>query len=112
MSNESLNLLRGTVELLVLKALTSEPRHGYAISEWVESVTEGTLLMEEGTLYPALHRMEGKGWIASEWGVSENNRRARFYHLTRAGRKRLEKESGTWRRYAEAVGRALAAGTP
>jgi len=112
MSDASLSLIKGTVDLLILKALSWEPKHGYAVSEWIESVTESTLLVEEGTLYPALHRLEGKGWIDAEWGVSENNRRAKFYRLTREGRRRLEGESLAWSRYSRAVAKALATDTP
>jgi PadR family transcriptional regulator len=112
MTNTSLNLLRGTVDLLILKSLTWEARHGYAISEWIDTVTEGTLLMEEGTLYPALHRLERKRWIESEWGLSDNNRRARFYQLTAAGRGRLASEATTWQRYSDAVAKALAMSGP
>ena len=79
------NLVRATLDLLILKSLIWEPRHGYGISEWVESVTNGSLLMEEGTLYPALHRLRAKGLVESEWGLSENNRRAKYYRLTDAG---------------------------
>ena len=103
------NLLRGTVDLLILRALAHEARHGYGISEWIEGATGGELPMEEGTLYPALHRLEGKGWIAAEWGLSENNRRAKFYELTPRGRDRLAKAAAEWRRYSDAVARALAA---
>ena len=112
MTDASLSLLKGTVDLLILKALSWEPRHGYAISEWIEDVTDGTLLLEEGTLYPALHRLEGKGWIEAEWGVSENNRRAKYYRLTRTGRKRLEGESRVWSLYSRAVEKALGTDSP
>lgn len=112
MTETNLNLVRGTVDLLILKALSIEPRHGYAVSEWVESVTDGTLLVEEGTLYPALHRLENKGLIEGEWGLSENNRRAKFYGLTGRGRRHLKQESGAWSRYSEAVAKALATATP
>jgi transcriptional regulator len=106
---ESLNLLKGTVDLLILKALAGAPRHGYAVAEWIGAVTGGTLLVEEGTLYPALHRLERKRLIEAEWGLSENNRRAKFYRLTPAGRRRLDADAHDWARYAEAVGQALAA---
>ena len=112
MDNAQLHLIRGTVDLLILKALTWGPKHGYGVSEWLEAVTEGTLLLEEGTLYPALHRLENKGVIESEWGVSANNRRAKFYSLTRTGQRRLEREAKTWARYSEAIGKALAAASP
>jgi len=106
--DDNLNLIRGTVDVLILHALSGEPKHGYAVSEWIQSVTDGTLLVEEGTLYPALHRLEGRGWIAAEWALSENNRKAKFYRLTRTGRTRLERERATWRQYSDAVTKALA----
>ncbi len=106
------NLVRGTLDLLILKSLTWEPRHGYGISEWIELVTDGSLLMEEGTLYPALHRLHGKGWVDSEWGLSENNRRAKYYSLTRDGVRHLGTEAASWTRYTEAVARALAMESP
>jgi transcriptional regulator len=105
---ENLSLLKGTVDLLILKALERGPRHGYAVAEWIDAATGGTLLVEEGTLYPALHRLERKRWVEADWGQSENKRRARFYQLTVAGRKRLASESRDWERYANAVGKALA----
>lgn len=106
------NLLRGTLDMLILKSLTWEPRHGYAISEWIEQVTDGSLLMEEGTLYPALHRLRGRGFVESEWGLSENNRRAKYYRLTAEGVRWLEVEAASWTRYTNAVARALAMETP
>ena len=106
------NLVRGTLDLLILKSLTWEPRHGYGISEWVELVTDGSLLMEEGTLYPALHRLQNKGLIQSEWGLSENNRKAKYYRLTTAGQAHLRAEADTWTRYTETVARALAMDEP
>jgi len=112
MDQSQLSLLRGTVDLLILKSLSGEPRHGYGVSEWLETVTDGTLLLEEGTLYPALHRLENKGVIRSEWGVSSNNRKAKFYSLTEQGRRRLVKETNIWTRYSEAIAKALAAVTP
>jgi len=110
MTLSSTNLLRGTVELLILTALDREPLHGYAITEWLDRVTEGEVLLEEGTLYTALHRLEAKGLLESEWGLSENNRRAKFYRLTASGRKRMRAEQRAWRRHYEAVLRALAEG--
>lgn len=110
MAEPNLTLLRGTLDLLILQALEAGSKHGYAVSEWLEDTTDGTLLLEEGTLYPALHRLERKGWVDAEWGVSENNRRAKFYRLTAAGRRRLANETSAWRRYTEAVAKALATG--
>lgn len=106
------NLVRATLDLLILKSLTWEPRHGYGIGEWIESVTDGTLLMEEGTLYPALHRLHGRQLVESEWGLSENNRRAKFYSLTAEGRRHLAEETATWTRYTDTVARALASEAP
>lgn len=105
-------LLRGTLDLLVLKALIWGPRHGYAVAEWVKTVTEGELLVEEGPLYTALHRLEKNGWLTGDWGYSDNNRRAKYYQLTRTGRAQLRAQVTSWERYARAVGRAVAAVSP
>jgi transcriptional regulator len=107
MDTERQGLIRGTLDLLVLKALSTGDKHGYEVSEWIDRVTSGRLLVEEGTLYPALHRLERRGWIAAEWGLSDNNRRAKYYALTVKGRKRLEREEATWRSYSDAVAKAL-----
>lgn len=101
--NSTLALLQGTVGLLVLRALQKGPAHGYAVSRWIRERTEGALTMEEAALYQALHRLEARGWIEAEWGVSENNRRAKYYALTAAGRRQLRSEVSLWRRYAEAM---------
>jgi PadR family transcriptional regulator PadR len=105
-------LLRGTLDVLILKALTWGPRHGYAVAEWVKTITDADLLIEEGPLYTALHRLEKRGWVSGEWGYSDNNRKARFYQLTAAGRRQLRAEVTAWERYARAVGKALSATTP
>lgn len=110
MGDGNLGLLRGTLDLLILNALSAGEKHGYAVSEWIEGVTDGSLLVEEGTLYPALHRLERKGLIRASWGTSDNNRRAKFYALTREGERRLAEEATTWRQYSEAVSKALAQG--
>jgi transcriptional regulator len=110
--HDNLNLIRGTVDMLILKALSGEAKHGYAVSEWIQSVTDGTLLVEEGTLYPALHRLQARGWISAEWGLSENNRKAKFYRLTQEGMARLGRERSTWTQYSDAVAKALATETP
>jgi transcriptional regulator len=102
-------LLQGTVELLVLKRLSWGPMHGYGIAEWIETATDDVLRVEEGSLYPALYRMAKKGWIKGEWGVSENNRKAKFYRLTKAGRKQFEEQSVGWERLSGAVSRAVRA---
>ena len=105
--DDSLDLLKGTLDVLVLKALTWGPRHGYAVAQWIEDATGGTLQIEEGALYHALHRLEKREWLTSEWGVSDANRRARYYTLTTAGRQQLVARTATWTRYAEAVFAAL-----
>jgi transcriptional regulator len=109
MPRESLNLLPGTVDVLILKALSWGPQHGYAVARWIRQRTDEAMLIEEGALYPALYRLEGQDLIESSWGTSDNNRRAKFYRLTAAGRKRLHSDTHTWDRYAEAVGRVLRA---
>jgi PadR family transcriptional regulator, regulatory protein PadR len=96
-------LLQGTVDLLILKAVSLEPMHGWGISQRIQHVTRGVLEVNQGALYPALHRLEDQGWLDAEWGVSENNRRAKFYRLTTAGKKQLTVETRTWQRYAHAV---------
>jgi transcriptional regulator len=101
------DILRGTLDLLILKALSWGPAHGYAVARWIESATNDALEIGEGTLYPALHRLEEKGWVSAQWGASENNRRAKFYSLTVTGRAQLRRETATWRRYAAAVFAAL-----
>jgi transcriptional regulator len=102
-------ILRGTLDLLILKALSWGPAHGYAVAEWIERVTGDQLRIEEGSLYPALHRLDERGLIEAEWGVSGTNRRAKYYALTVAGRQALKAESATWTRYAKAVFAALEA---
>ena len=96
-------LLQGTVDLLILKAVSLEPMHGWGISQRIQQVTRGVLEVNQGALYPALHRLEDHGWLDAEWGTSDNNRRAKFYRLTAAGKKQLAVETRTWQRYANAV---------
>ncbi|HUH13898.1 MAG TPA: PadR family transcriptional regulator [Longimicrobiales bacterium] len=103
------DILRGTLDLLVLQALSWGTTHGYGVARWIEFATDDALEVGEGTLYPALHRLEERGWITAEWGTSENNRRARFYSLTPQGRAQLTVETENWRRYAAAVFAALEA---
>ncbi|HSL71255.1 MAG TPA: PadR family transcriptional regulator [Longimicrobiales bacterium] len=100
-------LLQGTVELLVLKTLSWGPMHGYGIASWIESVTDDVLRVEEGSLYPALYRMAKKGWIKGEYGLSENNRRAKYYRLTTEGRRQLAEQTTGWQRLASAVSQAV-----
>ncbi|HJR62453.1 MAG TPA: PadR family transcriptional regulator [Gemmatimonadaceae bacterium] len=106
---DSGELLQGTLAILILKALLAGPAHGFGIARWIERTTEDVLRIEEGSLYPALRRVEDKGWVTSEWGLSENNRRARYYTLTRQGRAHLRAEAELWLRYSTAVTRVLAA---
>jgi PadR family transcriptional regulator, regulatory protein PadR len=103
------DLLQGTLGMLILKALARGDMHGYGIARWVEDVSGDFLRIEEGSLYPALRRLEDRGLIGSEWGVSENNRRARFYHLTAAGKRHLRAESATWLQFADAIALVLRA---
>jgi transcriptional regulator len=103
------DLLYGTLDVLVLKTLSWQPMHGYAISGWISQRTEGALDIDDAALYKALHRLEEQGCIESEWGLSENNRRARYYQLTAQGRRQLRAESSVWRAYASAVSRVLEA---
>jgi PadR family transcriptional regulator PadR len=102
-----LDLLQGTLDLLILRALRGEPMHGWAISERIELISKDVLQVNQGSLYPALHRLEHRGWIKAEWGVSELGRRARFYSMTTAGRKQLEIETENWDRLSEAIARVL-----
>jgi transcriptional regulator len=104
---EKKDLLQGTLDLLILRVLQGGPMHGFGIAQKIHLLSQDALRVEEGSLYPALYRMEGKKWIKAEWGVSENNRRAKFYNLTKAGRKQLESEQDTWERLAAAVGQVL-----
>jgi transcriptional regulator len=104
-----LDLLQGTLDVLVLKALIFGPRHGYAIARWIRDTSNDSLAIEDGALYTALHRLERRGWVDADWGLSENNRKAKFYQLTRDGRRQLDAETRRWTRYAEAVFKVLSA---
>jgi PadR family transcriptional regulator, regulatory protein PadR len=108
MDTPTLDLVRGTLDLLILKTLTwGPPMHGYAIAAAIRQSTDETLLVEEGALYPALYRMEAKGWIEAEWGLSENNRRAKYYRLTPDGRRHFRSEEKSWNAYSAAVEKLL-----
>jgi len=107
MSDSPIDLLQGTVDVLILRTLAWEPMHGYAVSRFIRERTDGVLTIESAALYQALHRLERKKWVRAEWGVSENNRRAKFYSITTDGRKQLRTETATWRTYAEAVFKVL-----
>ena len=107
MATTRLDLLQGTLDLIILRTLTGEPRHGWAISERIQQLSQDVLRVNQGSLYPALHRLEHQGWITSDWSVSELGRRARFYRLTAAGRKQLDRETEEWARFTGAVARIL-----
>ncbi|HYB61922.1 MAG TPA: PadR family transcriptional regulator [Methylomirabilota bacterium] len=108
MGEQNTELLQGTLDLLILKALALGPRHGLGIARRIEQVTRGTFQVKPGSLFPALHRMEEEGWLSSSWGESENNRRAKYYQLTRAGRRQLGAEKQRWARVSAAIARVLA----
>lgn len=105
--SDRVELPQGTLDLLILKAVALEPQHGWAISERLGQISSATLLIRQGSLYPALHRLERRGWIKARWGTSDNNRRAKYYELTRSGRAQLEKETAAWRKLAAAVAQVL-----
>ena len=107
MANDRTDLMQGTLELLILKTLAPEPMHGYGIAQRIHRAVDDLIRIEDGSLYPALYRMEERGWVKSEWGVSENNRRAKFYRLTRTGRKQLDGERANWERISQAITRIL-----
>ena len=107
MSDPSIDFLKGTLDLMILKTLSWAPAHGYGIARWIERCTDDALAVEEGSLYPALHRLEERGLIAAEWGVTELNRKAKFYRLTAAGKKQLRASQAYWTRFSDAVGKVL-----
>ena len=107
MPEQSIDLPQGTLDLLILRTLVLGPRHGWAVSERIHQVSSKVLQVQQGSLYPALHRLERRGWIKARWGASENNRRAKYYELTRIGRKQLEAEESEWKKLAAAVARVL-----
>jgi transcriptional regulator len=104
------DVLQGTLDLLILKALSLEPMHGWGVAQRIHQISREALQVNQGSLYPALHRLEHRGWIVAEWGTSENNRRAKYYRLTATGRQQLDAELATWRRYSRAVELVLAEG--
>jgi PadR family transcriptional regulator PadR len=107
MTRPNLDLLQGTLDVLILKTLVPGAMHGWGIAQRIQQVSQDVLRVNQGSLYPALHRLEEEGWIAAEWGSSENNRKAKVYRLTRTGQRQLEAETENWKRLAEAVGRVL-----
>jgi transcriptional regulator len=108
-AEQTVDVLKGTLDVLILKTLSWGPAHGYAVSRWIREVTDQALHIEEGALYPALHRLEQRGWVSAEWGLSDNNRRARYYRLTPQGRAQLRREVSGWDRFAAAVSKVLSA---
>ena len=106
-----LDLQPGTLEFLILRTIAWGPQHGFGIAKWIKTVTDGKLAIEDGALYPALHRMEHKKWITAEWGVTESGRRARYYELTKLGRKMLEEQTSSWSQYVDAVRQIISAST-
>src|SRR4051812_22835363 len=109
MGDQRIPLPQGTLDLLILKAIALNPQHGWAVSERIQQISSGVLQIQQGSLYPALHRLERRGWIKSQWATSDNNRRAKYYELTKAGRKQLGTETDSWRRLAAAVAQVLGA---
>ena len=107
MSEQTIDLPQGTLDLLILRTLVPEPMHGWAISERIHQVSSRVLQVQQGSLYPALHRLERRGWVKARWGTSDNNRRAKYYELTRSGRKQLEAEKDAWRKLTAAVAQIL-----
>jgi PadR family transcriptional regulator PadR len=109
MDKQKSDLLQGTLDLLILKTLALEPMHGWGISQRIQQISDGVLNINQGSLYPALYRLEQKGWIVAEWDSSENNRKAKYYELTKAGRKQLTEETANWERLAAAITQVLEA---
>jgi len=105
---ESNDVLQGTLDMLILKALSLEPMHGWGVAQRIQQFSHDVLQVNQGSLYPALHRLEDRGWIAAEWGTSENNRKAKFYHLTKTGQRQLASEAATWQRFSAAVNAVMA----
>jgi transcriptional regulator len=109
MARTSVDLLQGSLDVIVLKTLSWQPMHGFGIARWIQRVTDDALQVEEGSLYPSLYRMENKGWVKAEWRVTENNRRAKYYRLTPAGRRQLAQAAETWDTFASAMSKIMRA---
>src|ERR671924_5783 len=109
MNGSSLDLLQGSLDVIVLKTLSWQPMHGFGIARWIQRVTDDAFQVEEGSLSPALYRMENKGWVKAEWGTTENNRRAKYYRLTAAGRRQLTQSTDTWQKFADAMSKIMRA---
>ena len=112
MPDTELNIFRESLDLLILKSLSGGPKHGYGVAEWIEQATKTMLLVDEGTLYPALHRLARRRFVETEWGLSDNNRRAKYYAITPSGRSRLRAHAPVWHRYADGIATALRTGAP
>jgi PadR family transcriptional regulator, regulatory protein PadR len=112
MTRRSLDLLQGSLDVIVLKTLSWQPMHGFGIARWIQHVSDDRFQVEEGSLYPALYRLENKGFVKSEWRITENNRRAKYYKLTAAGRRQLTESTATWNAFAETMARIMAAPAP
>jgi transcriptional regulator len=110
MTQSQMDVLQGTLDMLILKSLSLGPMHGWGVSQRIQQISEDALRVNQGSLYPALHRLEHRGWIVAEWGTSDNNRRAKFYRLSAVGRRQLELEERAWRRFSQGVELVLAAG--
>ena len=110
MAKPKSDLLQGTLDMLILKTLALEPMHGWGVSQRIQQISSGVLNINQGSLYPALYRLEDRGWIEAEWGSSDNNRQAKYYKLTRAGRKQLDEEAANWQRLSAAIEQVLQAG--
>jgi transcriptional regulator len=110
MTQSQMDVLQGTLDMLILKSLSLGPMHGWGVSQRIQQISEDALRVNQGSLYPALHRLEHRGWIVAEWGTSDNNRRAKFYRLSAVGRRQLELEDRAWRRFSQGVELVLAAG--
>ena len=111
MPKQSMDLMQGTLDMLILSSLLTSPKHGYAVMRWIRTMSEEELHIEEGALYPALHRMQERGWVTSDWGLSENNRQAKFYKLTPKGRNQLQVVTSSWARYVKIMAKVLQAET-
>jgi PadR family transcriptional regulator PadR len=109
MRQNAIDLLQGSLDVIVLKTLSWQPMHGFGIARWIQRVTDDVLRVEEGSLYPSLYRMENKGWVKADWRTTENNRQAKYYRLTAAGRKQLAQSATTWSTFAEAMGKIMRA---
>ncbi|MDQ6885673.1 MAG: PadR family transcriptional regulator [Gemmatimonadota bacterium] len=109
MARPGIELLQGTLDVMILKTLSWKPMHGYGIAKWIQQITDDVLQIDEGSLYPALYRMEKRAWVTAEWGITENNRRAKYYRLTAAGRRHFAAEASSWAVFAQAVGKILRA---